>query len=69
MKKFLGWALVVAGGVLIITTIFQGGVTVKKDAPVNDNLKLVANRVTAIGGVILMAIGGSMLLKNVKAVQ
>lgn len=69
MKKFLGWALVVAGGVLTITTIFQGGVTVKKDAPVNDNLKLVGNRVTAIGGVILMAIGGSMLLKNVKAVQ
>lgn len=69
MKKFLGWVLVVVGGVLTITTIFQGGVTVKKDAPVNDNLKLVANRVTAIGGVILMAIGGSMLLKNVKAVQ
>lgn len=62
MKKFIGWLLIVLGAGLIIIGVFQGGIGIKDDAPVNENLASLGRRVNGIGGVVLLAIGTSMLV-------
>jgi len=61
MKTIIAWILIVSGTGLIVLTFFQGGMGIKSDAAVNDNLINVANRVNGIGGLVLIGIGTSIL--------
>lgn len=62
LNKFVGWLLIALGASFIISTLFQGGIKITPDAQVNENLKSVNNRTNAVGGLILMGIGASMVL-------
>lgn len=62
MKTIIAWVLIITGTGLFVMTFFQGGLGIKSDAVVNDNLKYVANRINAVGGLALIGIGTSILV-------
>lgn len=64
MKKIIGWGLVLLGLALAVLPLFKGGITVKEDAPVNSNLAKVGSIVIMGTGLVLMAIGGTMIIKE-----